>query len=237
MTDFILQSSDNPGSHERHLNRKHQNPIFDENQTELDQLSMLEAQEQDHEILINFHKEFQDAIQKTINLKPNEESDVILEIKDNLDKLYEKSCLVADDQSETKEALIMLVGIIMTSIRKGAGDDKQAHQELDQEEAARSAHHKMLESKLVADLLDPESPILKEELTPTLLSAEKDDLAMAVQLFDEDQLELIIKDSEIYINKLGSKKVDIKNAAENLVFIQGYIEYLNLPENKQAVAS
>jgi tRNA-dihydrouridine synthase len=231
MTDFILQPSDNPGSHERHLNRKHQNPIFDDKQTELDQLSMLEAQEQDHQILLDFHKEFQDAIQKTINLKPNEESDVILGLKDTLDKLYERVCQIADDQSETKEALVMLVGIIMKSIRKGAEDDQQAIQELDQEEAAREAHYQMLESKLVADLLDPDSPIQKDDLVPTLLSSEKDDLALAVQLFDEDQLKEIIKEAESYINALGAKKIDINAATENLVFIQGYIEYINLPQN------
>ncbi len=229
MTDFILESSENPGSHERHLNRKHLNSIFDDQQTELDQISMLEAQEQDHEILLAFHKDFQDAIQKTINLKPNVESDVVLKLKDTLDQLYEKSCIVADDQTETKEALTLLLDIIMKSVRNGAGDDQQAHQELDQEEAARVAHFKMLESKLVADLLDPDSPIHKDELIPTLLSAAKDDLALAVQLFDENQLTLIIKDGEAFVNALGAKKIDISTASENLVFIQGYIEFINIP--------
>ena len=230
MEDFILQPSENPGSHERHLNRKHNNPLFEDKQAELDQESMLEAQKADHEILLSFHKDFQQAIHDTVNLKPNEESDVILKLKDNLDKLYEKACIVADDQTENKEAITKLINVIMGSIRNGAGTDVQAHQELDQEEAARQAHFNMLQNPLVADLLDPESAIHKDELVPTLLTADKDQLATAIQLFDEDQLTIIVREGENLLNTLSQQGVDISNAAENLVFIEGYIQYLNLPE-------
>lgn len=231
MDDFILQPSDNPGSHERHLNRKHNNPLFGDKQTDLDQESMLDAQKQDHEVLLGFHKEFQQAIQETVSLKPNVESDVVLKLKDTLDKLYEQASIIADDQSESKEAITKLVDVIMLSVRNGAGTDVQAHQELDQEEAAREAHFNMLSTPLVADLLAPESPIHKDELVPTLLSAEKDELAPAIQLFDENQLILIIREGEDLINSLLNQNVDINSAAENLVFIQGYIDFLNLPES------
>ena len=231
MDDFILQPSENPGSHERHLNRKHNNPLFGDKQTDLDQESMLDAQKQDHEILLGFHKEFQQAIQETISLKPNVESDVVLKLKDTLDKLYEQASIIADDQTESKEAITKLVGVIMASVRNGAGTDVQAHKELDQEEAARDAHFGMLSTPLVADLLAPESPIHKDELVPTLLSAEKDELAPAIQLFDQDQLTLIIREGEDLINSLLNQNIDINSAAENLVFIQGYIEFLDLPES------
>ncbi|MEE9350949.1 MAG: hypothetical protein V3U78_01715, partial [Thiotrichaceae bacterium] len=115
--------------------------------------------------------------------------------------------------------------------RNGAGTDVQAHKELDQEEAARDAHFGMLSTPLVADLLAPESPIHKDELVPTLLSAEKDELAPAIQLFDQDQLTLIIREGEDLINSLLNQNIDINSAAENLVFIQGYIEFLDLPES------
>ena len=233
MNDFILQPSENPGSHERHLNRKHENPLFCSQQVTRNQENMLEAQENDHQVLLQFHKDFQDAIQRTIDLKPNEESDVILKLKDRLDKLYEQASLIADDQSESKAAIKKLLKVIMAAIRKGAGNDVQAHKELDQEEAAREAHFEMLENRLVADLLDPNSVIHKDELIPTLLSASKEELAGAVQLFDENQLTLIIQEGEDLLNTLGSQQVDISAAAENLAFIQGYIEYLNMMEDAE----
>ncbi|MEE9304510.1 MAG: hypothetical protein V3U84_12110 [Thiotrichaceae bacterium] len=230
MNDFILESSENPGSHERHLNRKYKNPLFGDKQTELDQESMLDAQKEDHEILLTFHKEFQDAVQQTVDLKPNVDSDVILKLKDSLDKLYEKAGIIADDQSESKNAITKLITVIMGSIRNGAGTDVQAHQELDQEDAARAAHFEMLSTQLVGDFLDPASAIHKDELVPTLLSADKDQLAPAIRLFDEDQLTLIVREGEDLINTLAAQQVDIRDAAENLVFIEGYIQFLNLPE-------
>ena len=231
MNDFILESSENPGSHERHLNRKYKNPLFGDQQTELDQESMLDAQKNDHEVLLQFSKEFQDAIQQTIGLKPNVESDVLLKLKEDLDKLYERASRIADDQSENKEALTQLVGVIMSAIRSAAGTDPQALQELNQEDAARSAHFGMLESKLVADLLDPESVIQRDDLVPTLLSADKDELAPAIHLFEEEQLTMIVREGEALLNTLGSQQVDIREAAENLVFIQGYIQFLNSPQS------
>lgn len=88
------------------------------------------------EALLVFYKGSQDTIQKTMNLKPNVNSDVALKLKDSLDRFYEKSCSVADDQTETKEALTILLDIIMKSVRDDAGDN----QELDQEEVTREAH-------------------------------------------------------------------------------------------------
>lgn len=90
----------------------------------------------------------------------------------------------------------------------------------------------MLESKLMADLLDPVSTIHKDELISILLSAEKDDLTLAVHLFDENQLTLIINDGEAFVNALGTNEDGGSMASESLVFIQGCIEYFNLPQNQ-----
>jgi hypothetical protein len=84
----------------------------------------------------------------------------------------------------------------MQSVWKGAGNDTLAHQELEQEEIARQAHFELLESPLVADLLDPESPIAQDELLPSLLSAEQADFEAAITLFDSAQLEALLNQAE-----------------------------------------
>ena len=120
----------------------------------------------------------------------------------------------------------------MGAIRQGAGNDMQAHQELDQEEQARKAHFSLLESPLVTDLLNPESVIKENHLIPTLLSSNKEELSQVVQIFDESQLGLIIDGGEKLVRELIEDDQHISNAAENLVFIQGYIEFLS--QNKSA---
>ena len=226
MKDFTFVPSENPGAHERHLIRRHQNPLFGERQTEVNSDSLMEAQKEDHELLQKFMIDFRDVITQATSLKPNEDSEVILEVKDKLDKLYAASVSVADDQSRVKESIKKLLDVVMKAVRAGAGNDSHALQELDQEEKAREANMAFLESRLVADILDPESPIEDQDLIPTLLSADKDDLALAVQLFDLNQLDFILKQGESLLNQLESKGDDVTKAAENFVFIEGYSQFL-----------
>ncbi|HIO91270.1 MAG TPA: hypothetical protein EYG68_00305 [Leucothrix mucor] len=227
---MFFKPSDHPGSFERHLYRRVDNPLF-ANQTELTDETLEEAQRQDHEVIVQFMQVFQETLEKTVALKGTEESDVVLELKDRLDKLYEQASAIGDDQTKIREAIVKLLQLIMASVRKGAGDDAHAHQELDQEDEARQAHFALLETSIVADILNPTSPIAEDELVPVLLGAEKDDLALVVQIFDEEQIKIVIKESAELVLKLEKQGVDTQKASENAVFIQGYLEYLRLEKH------
>lgn len=224
--DGIFYPSENPGAHERHLIRRNKNILFGSRQTEVDSDSLQENQKKDHDILQQFMVDFRDTMTKAVSFKPNEDSEVILEVKDKLDKLYAAAVSVADDQTRVRESIKKLLLVIMQSVRQGAGNDAHALQELDQEDAAREANFAFLESKLVADILDPDSPIENDDLVPTLLSAEKDDLALATQLFDEEQMTFLLGEAEKLLNKLDAEGHDIKQAAENYVFMEGYLTFL-----------
>lgn len=224
--DGIFYPSENPGAHERHLIRRSNNVLFGARQVEVDSDSLQLCQKLDHDILQQFMEDFRDVMTKAINLKPNEDSEVILEVKDKLDKLYAASVSVADDQVRVQESIQKLLAVVMQSVRKGAGDDAHALKELDQEDAAREANFAFLESKLVADILDPDSPIENDDLIPTLLSADKDDLALACQLFDQEQLSFLLIEGEKLLNKLDAEGHDVKQAAENFVFMEGYFQFL-----------
>ncbi len=226
MDDMTFIPSENPGAFERHLIRKNDNPLFEQRKTAVNSDTLREAQEKDHEILKQFMMDFKKVMLKAVEFKPNEDSEVILEIKDSLDKLYAASATVADDQTRIQESIKKFLGVIMQAVRKGAGDDVQALQELDQEDAAREANFSFLASKLAADILDADSPIEDVDLVPTLLSADKDDLALATQLFDTDQINYVLTEAESLLDKLELQGYDVKRAAENFVFIEGYKHYL-----------
>ena len=226
MQDIKYIPSNHPGAFERHLIRKENNPLFGDRKTIIDNDSLMQAQKQDHEIVQQFMLDFREVMSQAVTFKPNEESDIILEIKDKLDKLYATSASVADDQSRIRESIKKLIGVIMQSVRKGAEGDAHALQELDQEDMAREANFAFLESQLVADILDPDSPIENEDLVPTLLSASKDDLALANQLFDQEQLTYILTEAEALLNRLESDGHDVTQAAENFVFIEGYKQFI-----------
>jgi len=224
--DATFYPSENPGAHERHLIRRHENILFGDRATEVTSNSLQQNQKIDHDILQRFMLDFREVVNKAVALKPNEDSEVILAVKDQLDKIYASSISVADDQTRVKESIKKLLNVVMLSVRKGAAQDPQALQELAQEDTAREANFTFLESKLVADILDPESPIDNEDLLPTLLCAEKDDLALATQLFDLEQITFLLEQGKQLLDKLDAEAEDITQAAENYVFMEGYLKFL-----------
>jgi hypothetical protein len=189
--------SELPGRHERHLLRKQDNLLFPEDQRTLSQDLLNEAQRLDHEELEAFIHDLRKLVGEAVALGPHEQSDVILELKERLDQAYETACRLADDQTPNKEAIRKLVAVIMRAVWKGAGNDTLAQQELEQEELARATHYELLETPLVADLLDPESLIQADELLPVLLTAHREEFEAAVTLFDPDQLRAICGQGEL----------------------------------------
>lgn len=197
-----LHFSQNPGRRERHLLRKKDNLLFAQQQRTISKDSLEEAQRLDHEELSAFITEFRKLIHEAVKLQPNADSGLVLSLKERLDKSYEQSAGLADDQRETQEAIVKLSNVIMAAVRKGADNDQTALLELTQEEMARSAHFELLQYPLVADLLAPDSPIGAEELAATLLSAPKEEFEAALSLFDDDQLVLLQRDAEALLEEI-----------------------------------
>lgn len=183
--------SEQPGRHERHFRRKLDNDLFPQPVHNPEDDDLLDAQRLDHEELIGFLTDLRETVQQAVALKPNEESQVILDLKERLDKLYEASAGLADEQSGNQEAIRQLIAVIMKTLWASA-TDPQAESELQQETTARATHFELLREPLVADLLHPQSPIGEDELVPTLLSESESAVAAAVTLFDDDQLTLLI---------------------------------------------
>lgn len=183
-----LHFSQIPGRRERHLIRQHNNPLFPEKARSITSKALLKTQRLDHEEIEAFITDFHILVHDAIKLQPNEGSEMILQLKERLDKAYEQACGLADDQSDGKEAISKLTAVVMNAVRAGAGNDAVALQELEQEELARTTHRELLEYNLVADLLCPDSPIAKDELPATLLSTEEEELTAVLTLFDDEQL-------------------------------------------------
>jgi hypothetical protein len=198
-----VQFSQNPGRHERHYRRRLGNPLFAEAPAAPDDETLLEMQRLDHEELLAFITELRATVRRAIELEPNEESDVILGIKERLDRLYEVSAGLAEDHSGNQAAIRDLVEVIMRNVERGAAGDPQALDELAQERIARAAHFDLLATPLVADLLHPQSVIAADELAPTLLSASEAELNAALQLFDVEQLSALQGEAVACLERAG----------------------------------
>mgnify|MGYP001817875052 FL=1 len=201
--------SNKPGRHERHLLRKLDNPLFPRTVIDPADEEILEVQRLDHEELLAFITELRQLVQQAIELKPNEESQVILDLKADLDKSYEKACTMADEQEGNKQAIHQLINVIMRTIRVNAAGDPQAEQQLNEEEQARALHFALLEQPIVPDLLDPDTLIREDELVPCLLSESKEGLAAALELFDEEQRTQLVAQAEQLVEAMDSPPEDL----------------------------
>jgi len=191
--------SDRPGARERHVQRKYQNPLFAGD--EVSELDIVQARKQDAEEVDQFMNQFRDLVQQALELDSNAEADVILKLKEQLDKSYEQCAGLAGDQAEIKTMIKRLLGSIMQAMWKGVGQDLQAQSKLENEEKARESHFTLLEYPLVADLIRPDSPIAQEELVPVLLSESADSLSVAMQIFvPEQQIMLVQQARELLAN-------------------------------------
>jgi hypothetical protein len=205
-----------PGRRERHLRRRHGNPLFAWPPEEIPPERLLEAQRLDHEELEAFRESFRALVQRAADLPPDAGSDPVLELKTDLERHYELACGLPEDQTEPKAALAKLIEVIMRTLLRHAGADPTAQQELADEAAARAIHFRLLEQPLVADLLHPGTPIGPQELTPALLTATDAELAAACELFDAPQLAVILDEAEALTRRLTASGVVVEGLAPRL---------------------
>jgi len=206
--------SPTPGSRERHLKRRLLNPLYADSNCEYTQEDVDKAKQEDEQALMEFMAHFQAVVQKTTELGSNSESEVVLEIKEQLDECYATCCAMPGDHENLKMAINKLIEAIMRAIRKGAESDPVALRKLDEEEEARIMHNDLHERKLIADLMLENSPIPENELTPTLLNEEAEDLDAALQLFNDEQLKLIYQDAQTLLERLRQEGHEIPHAWE-----------------------
>jgi hypothetical protein len=84
---------------------------------------------------------------------------------------------------------------------------------------AREQHFAMLENQLVADLIDPDSRIMEDELPAVMLTEDVDQVRVALTLLNEEQRFLLANEAQELINNLDL------NAAEK------YQERISLIKN------
>jgi hypothetical protein len=184
--------SEKPGRRERHLRRKADNRLFAKSTRDVSDEAIAQARKQDGQELLAFSTAYQEILKTIANLQGNVDTQVILDIKERIDRLYEQVCGLAGDRSEEKQGLTKLHHAITRAIRDGAEGDVEAIARLDEEARAREMHLQLLERPIIADLLYPDSPITPDELVPSLLSEDVDSFATAMGLFSDEQRRLLL---------------------------------------------
>jgi len=212
-----------PGRRERHLRRRHRNPLFAWPPIEVAPEELLAAQTSDHEEMEAFQQSFGGLVQKAIDLPPNAGSEEVLSLKEELERHYEQSFGLPEDHRREREAIAKLIGVIMKAVRRSAGEDPMALRELADEEEARAIHFRLLVQPLVADILHPETPIRPDELTPSVLSAGPAEVEAVREVFDPDQIALLAAEGRALLIDLEAKGVSLDGPRERLRMLEAHL--------------
>jgi hypothetical protein len=141
-------------------------------------------------------------LQEAAQLQGQVDTEVILEIKEKIDRLYQLGAGLGQDCSKEQRGLYKLNEIVMKEIRKAAQGDALAMQELDKEHAAYEMHVQLLEYPLVAHLLREDTPVGEEELLPTLLSESEETIRVLMTLFRPEEREALCRQAHTLQERL-----------------------------------
>jgi hypothetical protein len=195
--------SELPGRHERHFRRKLNNPLFPRPINHYSNDDLLEVQRLDHEEIIAFLDKLRKLVKQAVALDQKSDSDVVLDLKAELEKHYEMACRLGDKQANNKAAIRDLMNVIMATVSRHAAGDSKAETELMQEKVAREQHFAMLENSLVADLLDQNSLILEDELVPVMLTEDEAQVKIAMTMLAPEQQVLLANDARELLTENG----------------------------------
>ncbi|MBI1422863.1 MAG: hypothetical protein GC149_05290 [Gammaproteobacteria bacterium] len=215
-----LRFSTLPGAYERHLQRKYQNPLFPTAQQNFLPAEIEQARHRDQQDLQAFMDGFQEAVNQAATLSGSVDSEIVLDLKETLERLYVTSSALAGDLSPYQDALMKLIRVCMQTIRKGAADDVIALRKLDEEEQARTVYFAMLEAPLVAELMRGDEIIQAEELIPSVLSLEDKHFITVLELFEPEYLEQLVLHTREYLQALPEDVRVQKNVDHKLSLME-----------------
>lgn len=219
-----IRFSPQPGAFEKHLRRKHQNPLFPTAQQNLLQAEVEQARLRDQQDLQAFMEAFDETVKQAATLNGTVDSEVVLDLKEKLERLYVNSGSLAGDLGDYQDALLKLIRVCMEMIRKGASDDAVALRKLDEEDQARTVYFAMLETPLVADLMRGDEVIQADELVPTVLSLETRELTTVLALFEPEYLEQLILQTRDFIQNLSPETQTLAHTEDKLQLMEKVLE-------------
>jgi len=214
-----------PGRHERLLKRKFNNPLFGE--TNIEPFDIQDARREDSAEVERFIEEFRSLVQQVTELKPNADVELVLKLKESLDKTYEMSAGLAGEQVEVREMIKRLLSMMMQSMWKAVANDATGMSKLEMEEQARQAHFALLEHPFIADLLAPDSIIDEVLMVPSLLSEPAETVLLAVQLFDSEQQLMVYQQGIELLKGLDETNERVLSAQQRLQDIAKLLEVAN----------
>jgi hypothetical protein len=220
---MTLHFSPHPGPRERQLQRKWNNPLF-ENAGMTTQQDVDLARRQDHVAMQAFMEQFRELVQRAVGLDKNVESDVILQLKALLERQYAMCSGLPGQPVAIQQAIRKLITAISTTLRSSSGDDPHALEKLDLDEQHTLLHLQLCDHPIVSDILNPDEIIGKDEHIATLLNETAEGLQAALALFPPERTGLMVDEGRVLLKKIEAQGHSMPAAWQRLAQMEEWLQ-------------
>lgn len=225
MTEEITKQfnfSAQPGPRERHLQRKHNNPLFSERT--VTQQTILTAQQQDLDAMQQFMEQFRELVQRAVQLDKNVESDVVLLLKAQLEQHYAVCTGLAGHPVAIQDSIKKLINAISATLRVTSKDDSHALEKLANDEAHTLLHLHLCDHLIVSDILNPDEIISNAEQIPSLLNEAEDSLQAVLAIFPPERLGVIVAGAKSLLKRIEAEGHSLPVAWQRLTQMESWLQ-------------
>lgn len=217
-----LAFSMQPGPRERHLQRKFNNPLFNDNS--INQQNVQAAQQQDRVAMQLFMEQFRELVQRAVKLDKNVESDVVLLLKAQLEQQYAVCTGLVGKPLEIQEALKKLINAISATLRSASKDDPHAMEKLGDDEAHTLLHFHLCGYMIVSDILNPDIIISETEQIPSLLNESQEVLQVVLAIFPPERIKVMVAQGKDLLKKIEAAGHGLPVAWQRITQMESWLE-------------
>lgn len=190
-TEGALEWSNDPGAHEAHLMRRWNNPYFPEERRLVTQDQLDEAKRRDKEDCILCQQKFTELGTDIESLSSNVTTGDLLSLRERLDDLIYYSMGVGGPAKEIAVKADQLRDAIIADLREAFSDNEETLENIEKADAFHRDNTRKFYIPVLAQVLRKNSPVLKEETIPTILSADPLAISVFMNTLPEDSRALV----------------------------------------------
>jgi len=219
---MILHFSEKPGPRERHLQRKLNNPLF--NDRVVTQQAIQAAQQQDMISMQQFMEQFRELVQRAVKLDKTVESDVVLLLKAQLEQHYAVCTGLAGQPVAIQDAIKKLISAISATLRTTSKNDPHALEKLGNDEAHTLLHLHLCDHLIVSDILNPDQIISEDEKIPSLLNESEESLQEVLAIFPPEAIRGMVASGKTLLKKIEAEGHSLPVAWQRITQIESWLE-------------
>lgn len=199
-----LKWSQAPGCFERHLQRRYANPLFPHGQRSVTLEDITAAQLKDLHDYNQLRDSFLTFVQKTSELPSIMSAIRVSSLRQEIERLIERATEIGLLAQEIRTVLVETRRDMLATLRQSVKAYPTALEALDKANRQYDSSWPLISNHFIAQLSRSDSPIINEDIVPSLLSEDLDTVKLATKYLSNDTISGIAKATHETVESVDS---------------------------------